>query len=182
MITAKLLLAYILQASSLYGITVDTTQIDPQEAYCLAENVYYEAKSESIRGQYAVASVILNRTKDPRYPDTVCGVVQQTSKSKISERVVCAFSWYCDSNRRGKEISLRKRDGSVNQAVVDQFQVASIVAITVLGGGVEDNTNGATHFHNPNISSPDWASTLRKTARIGNHDFYRLRPFRGQEN
>lgn len=173
MITAKLLLAYLLQATNVTGIDVDTSKIDPQEAYCLAENIYYEARNEDIRGQYAVASVTLNRTKDPRYPDTVCGVVQQTAKSKITEKLVCAFSWYCENNRRGKEIPLKNKDGSVNQAVVDQFQVASIVAITVLGGGVEDNTGGATHFHNPFTSSPSWASTLRKTMRVGNHDFYR---------
>lgn len=172
--TAKLLLAYLLQATNISGIDVDTSKIDPQEAYCLAENIYYEARNEDIRGQYAVASVTLNRTKDPRYPDTVCGVVQQTARSKVTDKIVCAFSWYCENNRRGKDIPLRNKDGSVNQAVVDQFQIASIVAITVLGGGVEDNTGGATHFHNPFTSSPDWANTLKKTMRVGNHDFYKL--------
>jgi N-acetylmuramoyl-L-alanine amidase len=175
MITAKLLLIYLLQVADVTGINVDTTKIDPQEAYCLAENIYYEARNEDIRGQYAVASVTLNRTKDPRYPDTVCGVVQQTARSKITEKLVCAFSWYCENNRRGKEIPLKNKDGSVNQAVVDQFQIASIVAITVLSGEVEDNTGGATHFHNPFISSPDWTNTLHKTMRVGNHDFYKLK-------
>jgi N-acetylmuramoyl-L-alanine amidase len=173
MITAKVLLAYLLRFTDISGVTVDTSQIDPQEAYCLAENIYYEARNEDIRGQYAVASVTLNRTKDPRFPDTVCGVVQQTGKSRASQRIVCAFSWYCENNRKGKDIPVRNKDGSINQAIVDQFQIASIVAITVLGGNVDDNTKGATHFHNPFTSSPGWANALQKTMRVGNHDFYK---------
>lgn len=174
MITAKILLAYLLQSADISGLTIDTTQIDPQEVYCLAENIYYEARNEDIRGQFAVASVTLNRTKDARFPKTVCGVVQQSARSRITNRLVCAFSWYCDNDKKGKEIPVKNKDGSINQAVVDQFQIASIVAITVLSGDVEDNTKGATHFHNPFTSNPAWRFELTKTMRVGNHDFYRL--------
>lgn len=176
MITAKILLAYLLQSADITGLNVDTTKIDPQEAYCLAENIYYEAKSEDIRGQFAVASVTLNRTKDPRYPDSVCGVVQQATRSKISNRLVCAFSWYCENDKKGKELAIKNKDGTINQVAVDQFQVASIVAITMLGGAAEDNTKGSTHFHNPSTSSPAWRNELKKTMIIGNHAFYRLSP------
>ena len=68
----------------------------------------------------------------------------------------------------------KNKDGSINQSVVDQFQVASIVALTVLSGDVDDNTRGATHFHNPSTSNPAWKGQLIKTMRVGNHDFYRL--------
>jgi spore germination cell wall hydrolase CwlJ-like protein len=175
MITAKLLLAYLLQATDVTGLTIDTSKIDQQEAYCLAENIYYEAKGEDIRGQFAVASVTLNRAKDSRFPNTICGVVQQSARSRITNGLVCAFSWYCENDKKGKEIPVKNRDGSINQTVVDQFQVASIVAITVLGGGVEDNTKGATHFHNPFTSNPAWKNELTKTMRVGNHDFYKLK-------
>ena len=174
MITAKILLAYLLQSVDISGLTIDTTQIDPQEVYCLAENIYYEARNEDIRGQFAVASVTLNRTKDGRYPNTVCGVVQQSARSRITNGLVCAFSWYCENDKKGKEIPVKNRDGSINQAVIDQFQIASIVAITVLSGNVEDNTKGATHFHNPFTSNPAWKYQLTKTMRVGNHDFYKL--------
>lgn len=174
MITAKILLAYLLQSTDISGLSIDTTQIDPQEVYCLAENIYYEARNEDIRGQFAVASVTLNRTKDVRFPKTVCGVVQQSARSRITNRLVCAFSWYCENDKKGKEIPVKNKDGSINQAVVDQFQIASIVAITVLSGDVEDNTKGATHFHNPFTSNPAWRFELTKTMRVGNHDFYRL--------
>lgn len=174
MITAKILLAYLLQATDITGLSVDTSKVDLQEAYCLAENIYYEARSEDIRGQFAVASVTLNRAKDPRFPNTICGVVQQSVRSQITNRLVCAFSWYCENDKKGREIPVKNKDGSINQTVVDQFQVASIVAITVLSGNVEDNTRGATHFHNPNTSNPAWKGQLTKTMRVGNHDFYRL--------
>lgn len=176
MITAKLLLSYLLQTASAIGINADTSKVDLEQAYCLAQNIYYEARSEDIKGQFAVASVTLNRANDPRFPNTICGVVKQSAFSRISNRIVCQFSWYCDADKKGKEIPVRNKDGSVNQVVVDQFQVASIVAITVLSGSVEDNTNGATHFHNPQISQPEWRNNLQKTLRVGNHDFYKLPP------
>ena len=176
MMTAKLLLAYLLQTANIVGVDIDTTKIDPTEAYCLAENIFYEARNEDIRGQFAVASVTLNRANDSRFPNTICGVVKQSAISRVSNRLVCAFSWYCENDKKGKEIPVKNKDGTINQQIVDQFQVASIVAITVLGGTVEDNTKGATHFHNPNVSNPSWKYQLRKTARLGNHDFYALPP------
>jgi len=178
MLTAKLLLVYLLSTAGAIDLGVDTSTIDPSEAYCLAENIYYEARSESIQGQFAVASVTLNRVNDSRFPNTICRVVKQTATSRISKKIVCAFSWYCENDKRGKEIPVRNKDGSVNQKVVDQFQVASIVAIKVLSGEVKDNTHGATHFHNPTASQPGWTSELKKTMRVGNHDFYRLPPVR----
>lgn len=176
MLTAKLLLAYLLQTASIVGLDVDTSKVDPEQAYCLAKNIYYEARNEDIRGQFAVASVTINRANDPRFPSTICEVVKQTTIHKISKRLVCQFSWYCDNDKKGKEIPVKNNDGTINQQVVDQFQVASIVAITILGGEVEDNTNGATHFHNPNISQPAWRNELKKTMTIGNHSFYKLPP------
>ena len=176
MITAKLLLVYLLQTANLALPGVDITNIDPEQAFCLAENIYYESANEDIQGQYAVASVTLNRAIDPRFPKTICEVVRQSAISKISNRIVCAFSWYCERDKKGKEIPVRNKDGSINQVEVDRFQIASIVAITVLSGNVPDNTNGATHFHNPFKSQPTWRKTLTKTMRLGNHDFYKLPP------
>jgi len=173
MITAKLLLVYLLQTANVVGLNVDTSQIDPEQAFCLAENVYYEARNEDIQGQFAVASVTLNRVNDSRFPNTVCGVVKQMTVAKATKRIVCAFSWYCERDKRGKEIPVRNKDGTINQYVVDQFQVASIVAIEVLSGNINDNTRGATHFHNPHTSHPDWRKTLKRTMRVGNHDFYK---------
>ena len=173
MITAKLLLAYLLHSVNIAGMPADTSNIDQQEAYCLAENVFYEARDEDIKGQFAVASVTLNRTKDIRYPNTVCGVVHQTAKSKRTHKIVCAFSWYCTKE---KDIPVGNKDGSINQSVVDQFQVASLVAISVLSGKIVDNTRGATHFFNPAVSNPDWSHEFIHTIKLGHHEFYKQPP------
>jgi len=155
------------------GLDVDVSKIDVNEAYCLAENIYYESRNEDIRGQFAVASVTLNRVNDERYPSTVCDVVRQVNISRETKKPVCMFSWYCENDRKGKSIPVKNKDGSINQAVVDQFQVASIVAIQMLSGKIEDNTKGSTHFHNPTTSSPSWRHTMRRMLRVGNHDFYK---------
>lgn len=173
MITAKIILLYLLQTANVFGLDVDTSKIDSEQAMCLAENVYYEARNEDIRGQFAVASVTLNRMNDGRFPTTVCGVVRQVNIDHRSKKLVCAFSWYCERNKKGKEIPVRNKDGSINQVVVDQFQVAALIAIEVLAGNINDNTEGATHFHNPFTSHPAWRHELKKTMRVGNHDFYK---------
>jgi spore germination cell wall hydrolase CwlJ-like protein len=179
MITAKILLVYLLTSSNVVGIDIDTTRIDPEQAYCLAENIYYEARNEDIRGQFAVASVTLNRANNSQFPDTICEVVKQTTISRVTRKIVCAFSWYCENDKKNKEIPVRNKDGSINQRVVDQFQIASIVAILVLSGNIEDNTEGATHFHNPYTSHPTWSKELKRTRAIGNHTFYKLQPVKG---
>ena len=180
MLSAKLLLVYLLHSTNITGIDVDTSKIDLDQAYCLAQNVFYESRNEDIQGQFAVASVTLNRANDSRFPNTICGAVKQSSYSKNSKKLVCAFSWYCENDKRGREIPVRNRDGTVNQMIIDQFQVASMVAIAVLSGEVKDNTHGSTHFYNPLISQPAWRKELTKTIRVGNHDFYRLPPIQSK--
>ena len=69
-----------------------------EEIRCLAENIYWEARNQSKEGRLAVAQVTLNRVEDPRFPNTICGVVKQT-KYYPSGRIdlhSCQFSWYCD--------------------------------------------------------------------------------------
>ena len=179
MITAKTLFVYFLQMvglSGFLGLEVDVSKVDTAEAYCLAENIFYEAKGEDIQGQFAVAHVTLNRVYDGRYPNTVCEVVKQTGINRATKKVVCAFSWVCEKDK--KEIPIRNRDGTINQAIVEQFQIATLISVAVLSGSSTDNTRGATHFHNPNISNPAWKNELTKTMRLGNHDFYRLPPIR----
>lgn len=176
MMTAKLLLAYLLQTVDVTGFGANIEKIDIDEAYCLAKNIYYESSGEGLQGQFAVAAVTLNRVEDPRYPSTICGVVKQVTITNITKKAVCQFSWYCEPGKRDKDIPIRKKDGSINQLVVDKFQIASMVAIAAMYGEVPDISKGATHFYNPKIVSPAWASELRKTRRIGNHDFHRLPP------
>ena len=170
MMTSSILLMYLLQAASMIGLPIETSNIE--QAQCLAQNIFYEARSEDISGQFAVASVTLNRANDPRYPNTVCGVVKQSAISIIDKKPVCAFTWYCENRKTGKTIAFTNKDGSINEKIVEQFKLASMVAILTLNGEVDDNTKGATHFHNPQ-ARPSWAATMIKTATIGNHTFYK---------
>ena len=59
---------------------------------CLANAVYFEARGESVRGQIAVAQVVMNRVFSPFYPNDVCGVVYQNS----GRHLACQFTFACD--------------------------------------------------------------------------------------
>ena len=78
---------------------VDAARIRARELRCLAENIYYEARGESLNGQYAVAEVTMNRLRSPGFPKTICGVVYDTRWDAIRHRFVGHFSWTEDSQR-----------------------------------------------------------------------------------
>lgn len=120
---------------------------------CLAEALYFEARGESTKGQFAVAEVILNRVDLPNYPGSVCDVVGQGAGR------ACQFSYNCD----GHPERIR------NQAAYDRV---ARVARLMLDGAPRDLTDGATHFHTKAVN-PRWARVFTKTAAIGAHIFYR---------
>lgn len=123
--------------------------------YCLTEALYFEARGESLRGQIAVAEVILNRVDSKRYPNTVCGVVQQGQH----RRNACQFSYNCDglSNRIG------------NRKV---FNKLGQLAYVMLNGAKRKLTGNALFYHNTTVR-PRWSRKFIQTARIGRHIFYR---------
>ncbi len=124
---------------------------------CLAEAVYYEARGESIDGQRAVAEVVLRRTRDHRFPNSVCGVVYQGSH----KRNACQFSFACDGIARGR----RDRVAWKRAVEVAHYE-------TVGEGRLVDSTAGAQYFHTTQVNPP-WASRFIRTTRIGRHIFYR---------
>ncbi|MFC7536970.1 cell wall hydrolase [Sphingomonas sp. GCM10030256] len=133
-----------------------------QAAECLAEGVYYEAATEPLEGQQAVAQVILNRVRHPAYPSSVCGVVYQGSERETG----CQFTFTCDG-------SLARR------AINPYWSRAYKVAAAALRGFVYAPVGNATHYHT-NWVVPYWASTLTKNAVVGTHIFYRWRGTWGQ--
>ncbi len=153
------------------------TESSHPQLYCLAMNIYFEAKSEPIVGQYAVADVTLNRMIDSRYPHTICEVVLQgptreSWKTRQDEtlskderkfypvRNKCQFSWYCD----GKPDVVR--DG-------DAWRKAQEIAYRIVTESkYRGITEGATHYHATYVS-PRWAPELDLIGRIGTHIFYR---------
>lgn len=141
----------------------NATQIfDPRSAAeaCLATAVYFEARSESLEGQLAVAMVILNRTKSDHYPSTVCGVVYQGAHRFNS----CQFSFACD----GKSDVPREHHA---------WDVARFVTAVVLAGGVKRNCErlpavaGALNYHADYVQ-PRWSASLNRLTKIGRHIFY----------
>jgi Cell Wall Hydrolase len=121
---------------------------------CLTQAVYYEAASESLEGQRAVAQVVLNRVRDPRYPSSVCGVVYQGSE----RRTGCQFTFTCDG------ALARKPDPFL-------FARARMVAVQALSGRVETSVGLATHYHTKEVV-PIWRTDLVKLRTIGAHIFY----------
>ena len=129
---------------------------------CLAMAVHYEAASESLAGQRAVAQVVLNRVGHPSYPNTVCGVVFQGSE----RRTGCQFTFTCDG-------SLARRPEAL------AFARAHGVARAALAGSVSRDVGLATHYHTIWIN-PYWASSLDSVGVIGAHRFYRWRGSAGR--
>ena len=115
---------------------------------CLALAVYFEARSEPLAGQLAVAQVVLNRVADPRYPDKVCEVVYQRYQ----------FSFYWDGKPE------RAKD---KQA----WQTAELVASAALAGSGHAGLAGVTHYHAAYVQ-PRWAHAYTLVATIGTHRFY----------
>ena len=126
-----------------------------REWRCLAEALYFEARGESVKGQFAVAEVILNRVASPLYPDTVCGVVHQGTGRHLQ----CQFTYTCD----GRSDAIRERRA---------FEEVGKVARLMLGGAPRVLTGGATHYHTHAVN-PRWSRKFPRTARIGAHLFYR---------
>ena len=128
---------------------------------CLALNIYFEARNQSLEGQRAVASVVFNRVRDPRYPDNICDVVYQAKRTGSGKVILnsCAFSWYCDG------LSDIPRDR-------DAFRWAQHVALMAVYGNYPDVTGGATHYHTLAVN-PKWRIQKVHTCTIGDHIFYR---------
>lgn len=122
--------------------------------YCLAQALYFEARGESIKGQFAVAEVILNRVDSKAFPNSVCGVVNQGS----SKRHRCQFSYMCD----GLYEIVREQTA---------FELSGKIATIMIRGAPRQLTTGATFYHSQNVS-PRWSQKFRKTASIGQHYFY----------
>jgi len=143
---------------------------------CLAMNMYHEARGQGSAGLLGVSSVVMNRVKDKRFPNTICEVVHQgpTRESWKTRQTPdpndakfypirhrCQFSWWCD----GK--SDEPKDKKTYQRLLTIAQSIVYNEINFI-----DITDGATHYHADYVK-PAWAKVKTRTTRIGNHIFYR---------
>ena len=125
---------------------------------CLANAIYFEARGESVRGQIAVAQVVMNRVFSGYYPNNVCGVVYQNSNRHLA----CQFTFACDGI-----------PDRINEPAA--WERAKTIARDTLDGKFWLNDVGkATHYHAYWVH-PWWVHEMRKLDRIGVHTFYRPR-------
>lgn len=130
----------------------------PKQQKCLAEAIYFEARSESLRGQAAIAQVVLNRVRNPAYPDAICDVVYQN----VNWYNRCQFSFACD----GKKHKVTERQ---------PWQTAIAVAKSVTAGQIWlADIGSSTHYHAVYVR-PHWAALMDKMQKIGSHIFYRTK-------
>ncbi|MFZ5610224.1 MAG: cell wall hydrolase [Pseudomonadota bacterium] len=126
-----------------------------KEARCLAQAIYFEARSEDLEGQLAVAQVVLNRVADPRYPASVCSVVFQNEHLPFR----CQFSFACDGR-------------SDNPYNMQAWAIARSIAQIALSRQWRDLSGKATHYHAV-YTEPYWVSQMERSATVGDHVFYR---------
>jgi len=134
-----------------------TVAVREQQLDCLAKNIYHEAGSESFEGKVAVAQVTMNRAANAGFPNDICKVVYQ--KNVVYEKVICQFSWYCETSTKTRPIH--------QSAYKESYEVAKKV---LLEGFRLAGLTDALYYHATYVS-PGWKR--QQIAKIGNHIFYR---------
>ena len=116
---------------------------------CLSRNIYFEAGNQSSIGKLAVGLVVMNRVASKKYPDTICGVVNQRSQ----------FSWVDD----GKS-DVPKNDNA--------WKVSQNLSRDILEGKANFiNFDDVMHYHADYVS-PSWSKRMQQVAQIDQHIFY----------
>ena len=135
---------------------------------CLADNIYYEARGESVRGQTAVAFVTINRTKSGYFPNDVCSVVEERT------RQTCQFSWFCERDKRkaSRKKILDKLDEELYSKIYDLAR-----KIYYNHDKMKDPTRGSLYYH------ADYVKVRAKHKKvhvvIGQHIFYSFKNQKG---
>ena len=124
---------------------------------CIATAIYFEARSENLDGQVAVANVIMNRVASDKFPNSPCEVVKQ-GRTWMGHMVrnQCHFSYYCDGRP---------------EVILDEGAYTLALSIAVNWPNLVDITNGATYYHRDDVQ-PYWIESLSISRQIGRHLFY----------
>jgi len=184
------------QTKSFVGTTVNVIRapfFSEKDIECLARNIYFEAAGEPLEGKVAVGVVTLNRTRDPRYPPSICAVVNQKHVVKVPQRVTETKTVKDGVFSAPKEVTETKttwvskivyqfswvanNPGKIKNS--DRWQESRAVAEELARDGYAElqlKYSYAMNFHNTSVQ-PGWK--LRKIGRIGNHIFYEGAPLQG---
>ena len=127
--------------------------VDMSQSVCLAQAMYYEARGEGLKGQVAVANVVINRATFPGYfPNSLCGVISERGQ----------FQWYHNARLRGKRNFHPRIDDEVGL-------LAKKIIITHNQGRRFDNTHGSYYF---NANGKRMSPNIVRRAQVGRHTFY----------
>jgi spore germination cell wall hydrolase CwlJ-like protein len=129
------------------------------EVKCLAQAIYFEARGEPQKTQVAVAQVVLNRVKNPAYPNSICEVVFQNADHLNA----CQFSFACD----GHPETIDEPDAWTTSMALAQKMVADDDRSMYLA-----DVGAATHYHDTSVR-PDWTGEMQKIGQIGSEIFYK---------
>jgi len=169
-----LLCIILVSCSAFKRVTYEPTSYDYQdEVKCLAQNVYFEARDQTTKGQIAVALVTINRVESRRFPNSICKVIHQArrySNGKIKKHM-CQFSWYCD----GLSDTPRDRIAwKVSKTIARAMLKRPGVHIKHFGKtwDMKDFLNGAKFYHRIDVN-PYWNNKMIKVATIGDHIFWK---------
>ena len=116
---------------------------------CLAMNIFFEARGETVIGQYAVAQVTMNRAKQD--PAKICKVVYAKKQ----------FSWTMEKKRNPWKVDY------------DGYVKALAIARAVLDKKIKLDFSGQAHYYHATYVNPYWTKAFIRTAKVGNHIFYR---------
>ena len=133
-----------------------TAEQRTKELDCLTRNIYWEAASEPLEGKVGVAQVTLNRVESGKFAPTVCGVVYQ--KNVFYEKVVCQFSWFCETTHKIRPIHKplwKESEEVAKKVLLEGFRLPSL--------------ENALFYHADYVS-PGWK--LPRIEKIGRHIFY----------
>ena len=136
------------ETAAALGITLSSTPVSAQgmsrqgDEYLLARAIHGEARGEPYVGKVAVGAVILNRVRNPKFPNTIAGVIYQP----------LAFTAVADG-----QINLTPDKDSIR------------AARDALNGW--DPTYGCLYYWNPAIATSKWIWSRKITLKIGKHWF-----------
>ena len=148
---------------SLCFVTTACAKLNP-ELQCLAGAIHLESRSESLLGQQLVANVILNRVKDPSFPNSICKVVFQPKQ----------FSWYNQGKTEAIRRLLKGSTRGLKPKDIAAYQEAQFVALTMIKEEIElpEKYNKALYFVHKNSSGKKWLTKLKFIGKVGSHRFY----------
>lgn len=152
------MMRYLLFLTALFFILFPGISYAYEEEHCLAMAIYYEARSEPLKGQAYVADVILNRVEDRSFPNTICGVV--THSKYPGELHKCQFSFYCDGKpeRFSEKLAWRK---------------SKVIAKWMIDNRGSYYSTGSLFYHADYVE-PRWSKSpkLSYYDQVGRHIFY----------